>query len=56
MIQLFSAEIIIIKANFLVLTANIILIKTNPTFQLLAEVLFWGQEDFGKKSKCRVKF
>ncbi len=38
-LQSYSAEIIIIIANFIVLTANIMLIKLNPTFQLLAEVL-----------------
>ncbi len=36
MIQSFLADIV---ANFLVLTANIMLIKTYPTFRLLAKVL-----------------
>ena len=43
MIQSFSAEIITIIANFLVLTGNIMLIKLDTTFQFLAEVLFRGQ-------------
>ncbi len=42
MTQLKHIHICII-ANFLILTANIMLTITNPTFQLLAEVLFRGQ-------------
>ncbi len=39
MIQSFSAETIIIIGNFLVLTANIILIKTEPSLVLINIIL-----------------